>query len=247
MIKTLKFVSILLIFLNCKAQPIKEIGIGILETNTNFDISLFKNHTDTIPEAILRLKQMKNGQVRYESPIVLDPYVMSEGESVEEAEELFNSGLVTIGPILKFIVTEETATYFKVIVNEAKGTKYYIKKNTKAIYHNTRKDFEASLDAKPFNEEWFIYETWERYLKRVEYIELNTLEVYDKPNGNIIFSSKSNDFFSFNVVAMEGEWIKLKKDELREFNFEKGIDYEGWYQWKKGNEWRIQIVEFTIE
>jgi len=244
--KTLKFSFMLLTFLNCSAQ-IKEIGVGILEANTNFDISLFKNPTDKTPEAILYIKQMKNGQVSYESPIELDPCVMSEGESEKEAEELLNSGLVTTGPILKFIVTEETATYFKVIVHEEKRTKYYIKKSAEAIYHTTRAGFEASFKVEPFNGKWFVYETWENYLKRAEYIELNTLEIYDKPNGEIIFCSKSYDFLPFKVALVEGEWMKLIKDNLREFNFEKGINYEGWYQWKKGNEWQIEIVEYTIE
>lgn len=246
MSKALTFISVLLFVLGGSAQT-KEIGIGILEANTNFDISLFKNPTDTTPEAILHIKQMKNGQVSYESPIKLDPYEIFEGESEKEAEELLNSGLVAIGPLLKFIVTEETATYFKVIVDEAKGTEYYIIKRAKAIYHTTRKDFEASFKIAPFNGDWYVYETWERYLKRVEFIELKTLEIYDQPNGKIIFCSDTYDFYPFQVKSMKGEWIELIKDPLREFNFEKGVNYEGWYQWKKGNEWRIQIVEFTIE
>ncbi len=248
MIKKIIFILILVLLIsNCKAQEIKKIGIGLLEANTNFDIPLFINHEDTIPAATIHLKQMKNGQVFYESSIELDPQIMYEGESEKEAKELINSGLVTEGPSLRFRVIEVNTKYFKVIVNEENGEEYYIKKNAKAVYYDTKIALEASYTNKPFNGEWFVYETWERYLKRVEYIELETTKIYDKPNGKVIFSEESYEFYPFKVAEVKGEWIKLKKDKLRERNFEKGINYEGWYQWKKGNNWQIHIVEYTIE
>ncbi|MDH7447631.1 hypothetical protein [Aquimarina sp. 2201CG14-23] len=245
--KLVTYTLMLFIVLNSKAQQMKEIGIGILEVNTNSDISFFKNFNDVTPAAILHIEQLKDLLVKYESPIVLNPYQISEGETDIEVQELLNSGLVPAGPILKFIVTEATSNYYKVIVDDKKGTKYYIKKSPEAMYYTTRKALEGSFNTEPSNRVWFLYETWEHYLKRVEYIELKKLEIYDKPYGEIIFCSETYDFYPFKVKSIKGEWIELIKDPLREFNFKKGTNYEGWYQWKTGNEWQIQIVEYTIE
>ncbi|MEW7280402.1 hypothetical protein ABW636_17560 [Aquimarina sp. 2201CG1-2-11] len=246
--RLLFFISMIVIAVNSKAQAMKEIGVGILEVNTSYDISLYKNYNDVTPVAIIHMKQLKDFRVAYECPIVLDPYQMSIGETdIEEEEELVNRGLVALGPVLKFKVTRETSSYYQVILNEEKGMKCYIKKNPKGVYHTTREAFEASGHKESFDVNWMLYETWENYLKRVEFIELNTLEIYDQPRGKIIFCSDTHDFYPFKVKSMKGEWIEVIKDPLREFNFEKEKNYEGWYQWKKGNEWRINMTEFTIE
>jgi hypothetical protein len=246
MIKTLKLIALLLIVLNANAQRIDRAGIGILEVNTNYDISFYKNHRDTIPAAILYIKQLKDSTVKYECSVELDPYEMHEGGlMIIEHEHVDVTGTE---PILKFIVTKETPLYYKVIVNVLTGEQYYIKKNEKAAYYQTKQELtESKSEIKPFNKQWYVFETWCRYLKRVAFVKLYTIDIYDKPHGKKIVASNPSGFFPFTVEKMKGEWIKLKKLPLPTANFKADINYEGWYQWKKNNQLQIQIVENTYE
>ncbi len=241
---------LLLLLCGYKSQQkplVREIGIGILTVNTQYDIPLFKNLDDKTPIDVLKFNHLKSGKTAFDCKVSLKPYLMYEGDSDEEAKENIDHGLIRFFPELKFIVIEETPDYFRVIVDEDQSSKYYIKKKSEATYYLTAKDFYYNNTSDRYKPQWYIYETWERYLKRVEFIELNVIEIYDKPNGKIIFSTEPDGFLSFGVEKMEGEWIKLKKDMLREFNYPKGINYEGWYRWKKGNVLRIAITEATYE
>lgn len=236
MIKPLKVFGLLLIVMHSNAQQIKELGIGLLEVNTDHDVTLFNHYKDSTPTHAIKCKPMKNGQVVFESALDLAPYAMYEGD--EEGGY----------PKLQFIVTKETPLYFKVIVNAASGEQYYIKKNEKAAYYQTQQELtDSKSERKPYVAQWYIFETWCRYLKRVAYIELNTIEIYDKPHGKKIIVSNPRGFFPFTVEEVKGEWIKLKKLPLPAANFKADINYEGWYQWKKNNQLQIQIVENTYE
>lgn len=223
-------------------------GIGLLFANTHFDLPFYYKAEDTQAAGILTFKQMKNGPVIFQSSLALEPYYMFEGEDDIEAEELLNAGLVTIGPGVKFIVTETTDTDFTVIVNSKTSQEYIIKKDPSKFYFNSEKAFFDSSKGENFNGDWYIFETWETYLQRVEFIELHTLQIFDHPNGNVLFSSDAKDFMPFSVERADGDWVKLKKVALPAADFKEGTDYEGWYRWRDKNKaLRIYITEFTVE
>ncbi|PCE62533.1 hypothetical protein [Sediminicola luteus] len=232
--KSVMLVAVVL-FLKTNAQQIREVGLGLLEVNTDHDLLLFEHFKDQDPAVQIQCKPLKNGQVSFESDLELEPYALYEGD--EEGGY----------PKLQFVVTQESPLFFRVIVNAKTGAQYYIKKNEKAAYYLTHQALtDSKSERKPFVAQWYVYETWCRYLKRV-YVELDPSDIYDKPHGESLVTSKAPRLLPFTVEKMQGEWIKLKKMPLPAANFLHNQNYEGWYQWKKNNRLRIQIIENTLE
>ncbi len=213
------------------SERIQELGIGFLTVYTTAPVPLYAHFNDSIPAGILEFIPLKTGNIDFKCNIPLNPTIMYGGNTNKEAEENINSGLVRIFPILRFTVTKESPYYFKVITNEKNFSQHYIKKSSK----------KNSIKYQ------YLYEDWEKYLQRAEYIELDTIEIYNKPNGKVIFKSNSTDFLPFEVEKVMGDWIKLKKNKLFYHKYKKGVNYEGWYQWKKENVLRINITEETYE
>lgn len=239
---------------SCKGQDESKnipFGIGILETNTVYPIPLYKNKSDISPVEIINFKTRKNGSTEFITKLNLEPYAISEGDTYEEGKREIRHGLVPIGSELRFRVIDSTETYFKVITNEKTKEAYFIKINPEGAYYKTLSQvYENSCSNCPnskYNPNWNVFETWERYLKRVEFVTKRELKIYDKPNGTVIFEDINNDFLPFNVIELDGEWIKLKKGFGREFNFDESKNYDGWTQWKKGNKILIDITEQTYE
>lgn len=252
-LKTIKIISFFMVLIcvfsapDTQAKALDMYGIGIMTMNTEADIEFFENPQDEQPVATLKFKPRDDGSIAFDCPVDLDPYIQYEGDTHEEAQEAENLGLVKTDSVLKFVVIRKTQDYYAVLVNTTDALLYYIKKDKAAVYYDSLIDFEAGLHAQPFNPNWYFFETWERYLKRVEFVELDELEIFDAPNGTILYQSSSYKFLPFKVEHVEGEWMKLTIDALRDFRYEDGVDYFGWYQWKRGNALRIDITEFTIE
>jgi hypothetical protein len=227
------------------------IGIGLLQANTTFPIPLYKNENDSFPLEIVRFKIDNNGITKVITNLKLKPYVISEGDSYEAGKKNVSMGLVRFSPELKFRVIDSTKISFKVITNENTGESYFIKIDSKSAYYkNERQYYDTGCIGCPnsiYNPQWYLFETWERYLKRVEFIVKKNLKIYDKPNGAIIFEGNNNKFLLFNVIEVNGDWIKLKQGFGREFNFEKSVNYDGWTQWRDGNRILIEITEHTYE
>lgn len=257
-------ISILMFFTQCQGQcqnrgqeqenlskSNKPIGIGLLTVNTEFPIPLYKSVNDTIPFETIEFKINRKGVTKFITKLDLNPYFMYEGDSYEESRGRRNMGLVGLAPELKFRVIDSTETTFTVITNEIKNTAFIIKIDPKGVYYKSPHEFYENncinCPGSVYNPKYYTFETWERYLKRLEYIEKDNLQIYDKPNGNIIFENKNNDFLPFNIVEVEGDWIKLKKASGRESYFDENQNYDGWTQWKDGNTILIQIVEVTYE
>ena len=227
------------------------IGIGLLETNTEFPISLYKNENDNVPAEILKFKTTKSGVTKFITNLKLKPYEIYEGDSHKSGEKNRSMGLVRFPPILKFRVVDSTKTSFKVVTNENLNESFYIKRDAKSAYYTTEQQhFDNNCIGCPdsnYNPNWNIFETWERYLKRAEYISKRNLKIYDQPNGKVIFEDKQNTFLPFNITEVNGDWIKLKKGMGRESNFDAYKNFDGWTQWKDGNKILIDITEHTYE
>lgn len=226
-------------------QPMTNLGIGILEANTSYEIPFYKNPQDATPITTLSFLQMKYGAVKFKCNVKLKPYQMYEGETLDEIEELENAGLIALGPKLTFIVIEETPKYYRVIANSETNTPYYIKKDPKAANYITQKERD---DSREINRQWYVFETWERYFKRIQFIELHNLEIYDRPNGKIMQKLTSNAYFPFNIKRVQGNWLQLQKiTSMPAADFKKNTNYDGWYQWRDQNGLRIEIIEETYE
>lgn len=227
------------------------IGIGLLQTNTEFPISLYKNENDAVPADILKFKTSTSGVTKFITDLKLKPYAIYEGDSHKSGEKNRNMGLVRFPPVLKFRVVDSTKTSFKVVTNEHLNESYYIKRDPKSAYYTSEQQlFDNNCSNCPdsnYNPNWNIFETWERYLKRAEFISKQNLKIYDKPNGKVIFEDKQNTFLPFNISEIKGDWIKLQKGMGRESNFAESHNYDGWTQWKEGNKIVISITEHTYE
>ncbi|MRM84342.1 hypothetical protein [Riemerella anatipestifer] len=227
------------------------LGIGILQVNTEYPIPLYRNINDRVPFDTIKFNIDKTGVTKFITKIDLKPYVIYEGDSYQTGERNISVGLVRFPPELKFRVVDSTKTTFTVITNEKSNEEFVIKRDAKSVYYKAEEEYYdnncINCPNSIYNPRWYIFETWERYLKRVEFINKENLKIYDKPNGKIIFEEKNDKLLPFNVIEVNGDWIKLKKGFGREFNFEKNIDYEGWTQWKDGNKILIEITEHTYE
>lgn len=227
------------------------IGIGLLEANTTYPIPLFKNEHDSIPTEILQFKTDKNGVTKLIAKLDVKPYEMFGGESHKQGRMSVSMGITRLSPVLKFRVIDSTQNTFTIITNEKTGQAFLIKKDIQNAYYETIKQFEENncigCPGSHHNPRWYIFETWERYLKRVEYIEKSNMVIYDQPEGKIIFENSGNKFLPFVISEVKGDWIKLKKGFGREFNFDDTVNYEGWTQWKDGNKILIKITEHSYE
>jgi hypothetical protein len=253
-----KYLIILFLFILCSCNgkgqqraPEKIIGLGLLTVNTQYALPLYKNYTDNTPFDTLKFQVAKSGITSFLSKIRLKPYLMSGGDSYDAGRKNINMGLIRFSPELKFRVADTTASLFKIVTNEETGESFFVKRNAANAYYTSEKElFDHSCGNCPgvrYNPVWYIFETWERYLKRVEFITKEHLVIYDQPNGKVIFENKENTFLPFTVIAVKGEWIKLKKGFGREFNFDSSKNYNGWTRWREGQQKVIDIVEHTYE
>ena len=182
--KLILFYSIFWIsILDCNAQKKSEgtqIGIGFLETNTSFPIDMYKNGSDIVPFDTLEFNIRKDGTTEFKTKLKLKPYVISQGDSYDEGEKNINHGLIHFGPELKFRVIDSTKTHFKILTNEETNEIFYIKIEPHRAYYKTisevHKNNCSNCPNSKYNPNWNVFETWERYLKRVEFIEKNELK-----------------------------------------------------------------------
>ncbi len=212
--------------LESKSIRSKSLGVGFLTIpiHTTTQLYLYATITDKISEEI-QIEQLGNGSWEFRTKIALEPEVIYGGSNNREAAENIARGLVPFPPQLRFRVLEIQDNYFKVVTNEEKWQTHYIKNNSIPM----------------------IYETWESFLKRVEFVELDTLKIYDKINGKVIFYSENenNNFIPFNVAKLQGKWIKINTHPL--YSYSKTMPNSGWAKWQENNQLKIRITEETYE
>lgn len=239
---------------SCNAQEQvrpQAIGIGLLTVNTQYPIPLYKNEADELPFDTLKFKISKSGKTLFISAVKHRPYLMSEGDSDDEGEDHLKMGLVRFGPELKFAVVDTGKNFFRVIGNQVSMEEFVIKKVPGAVYYSEERMLSdnncSNCPGSKYNPHWYVFETWERYLKRVEFITQDSLVIYDVPDGKVLFKSKDQTFLPFSVTEVKGDWIKVKKGFGRESNFNSGNNYDGWIKWREGSEIRIDVTERTYE
>lgn len=227
------------------------IGIGLLTVNTQYPIPLYKNEADDLPFDTLKFENSKSGKTLFVSGVELQPYMMSEGDSDEEGGEHLKMGLIRFGPELKFAVVDTGENFFRVIGNQASMEEFVIKKVPGAVYYSEERMLSdnscSNCPGSKYNPRWYVFETWERYLKRVEFITKDSLVIHDLPDGKVLFENKDQTFLPFAVTEVQGEWVKVKKGFGRESNFDAGKNYDGWIKWREGAEMLIGITERTYE
>lgn len=237
-----------ILFCSCQSQKEYEnnaIGIGLLEVNTVYPIPLFRKEKDAIPIDTLKFKHRDNGTIEFVTKINLKPYNIYEGDTHDEGQRKMELGLVSKPPQLRFRVMDSTETFFQVIANETSNESYFIKIDPERVYYKTLSQlYENNCSDRP-NTNWNLFETWERYLRRVDFITKKDLKIFDQPDGQIIFENSDDDFLPFVVSDVRGGWIKLQKGFALESDTSK--NYNGWTRWRIGDRVLIDIVEVAYE
>jgi hypothetical protein len=229
----------------------KVMGLGLLTVNTQYAIPLYKNEKDQVPFDTLKFKRNKSGTTSFVSNIKLKPYLISAGDSDQEGKNHISTGLVPFPPDLKFCVTDTGGAYYRIITNEATGETFVIKKEQGNAYYTEEKMLDenscSNCPGSKYNPRWYLYETWERYLKRAEYVTKQNLEIYDAPDGKVIFQNKDGAFIAFAVTEVKGEWIRIKEAPGRESDPDTIKTHQGWTKWREGTNRLIDIIERSYE
>ena len=143
------------------------------------------------------------------------------------------------GPTIRLRVVDSfnSNNIYRVVINEETFQTCYIN-----IEEYSKYNYDKMLGANPYQ---FIYqyESWGDYLKRTYYITKPEIAIYDEPNGAVIFKNEGNPFLPFNVVDIDGDWIKLEKHFAYRQYFGNSVNYEGWTQWKEKEKILISITE----
>lgn len=217
-------------------QRPQAIGIGLLSVNTHDPIPFYHNESDLTAFDTLKFETDRAGRTSFISRLKLRPFIMTEGDSDAEGATHINMGLIRFGPELKFCVIDSSASSFKIITDQISGETAVIKKNPAAVYHAEERMIAenncSNCPGSKYNPHWYIFETWQRYLQRVEFITQDSLVIYDGPNGKVVVRDTSKAFLPFSVSRVEGDWLKVVKGFGRESNFEGRKKYEGWIKWR---------------
>ncbi|QCX40663.1 hypothetical protein FF125_20280 [Aureibaculum algae] len=233
----------------------KEMGLGLLSLTFNKPLKFYKNPTDSVVfdqiEFIKNSQPETRGRLLFISKTTFSPYRMQSGDTDEMAKQNINHGLVRFGPELFFRVLEKTDSFFKVVIDEDTFESAYLKINPNyALYTELSQVYANSCSNCPgsnYNPDFYIYETWENYFKRLEFITIKGLDIYSSANGIILLEKNNDAFLPFQVTALEGDWIKIKKAKLYESYFDNTINYDGWVRWKNNMEILVDITEHTYE
>ena len=248
--KNIMFITILCGLFSCNGESKTyqtTASLGLLSVNTQYPIPLYKNESDQIPFDTLIFRTNKSGSISFISKIKLSPYRMGAGDPDEEGENNVRRGLVRNLPDLKFCVTETDGSYFRVITNQKTMETFVIKKDVNSKYYTEQKTLDDDGSGSKYNPNWYVYETWERYFKRAEYIIKTNLIIYDIPNGKAIFENKSGAFLGFVVTEVNGEWIRIKVRDGQIGDSTNTHKLEGWTQWRQGNKMLVDVIERTYE
>ncbi len=191
----------------------RTVGVGLLKVSMNRDIPLFDDAASTIPFDTLRFTVVYSPpSPSVESPsgapeipeirlipqvgtyligttggMDLLPYSYYEGNSAEQAEANFGSGLTYIPPELTFRVVEQQDSAYRIVLNEDTfrtavvkldpGRELYLQGGP---YWNKGSRLDGPV--------WFLWETWDVYLRRLNCVNLPGNTVYDSPYGEMLES-----------------------------------------------------------
>lgn len=242
-VKILLFaIAILLSFSVSKAQN-KTIGIGRLQVSLNYDIPLYNKETgvsiDTIKFSIIESGE-DEGKFITTTKFSLKPIEYYAGDSKKEAESHVNDGLIYFAPCLSFRVLRDSNNEYEVVLNEESFETAIIKNDTIHKLYTVGEPYwnmshSNSRYSKNPNETWFLYETWDIYLKRMMFISTEGNKLYDNINGTEIDSR----IIDWTVIKVTGDWAMLRERE-DSLNRGKRKQY-AWVRWTDGEKFLINL------
>ncbi len=202
------------------------VGIGLLGVDFSNPVYLYSEDGDKKAATITADKILfgkESGKIKFTFSGAYDsikPYRLTTGSSDIESKQLINSGLGPEPSQLIFSVIERKKDGFVVLINEDTKKKAFLKSG------------DASLN----------YESWETYLKRIAAVSPIDENIYDSPNGKLLYKDSAHRYLK--VIEIKNDWISVstKLWEAPEKNTP-----ETWIQWKKNNQLNIKIVEMFLE
>jgi len=241
--KTFHIVLILLFYVslnNIQAQIIEKveptIGAGLLQVSLNHDIPLYKNSKARQPFDTLKFSVVSEQKDKGKFKIyttnqhILKPYLFFEGDSEEEAIGNISMGLVYFAPALTFRVLEyiQTEKYsgYTIVLNEDTFEKAFIRNDEfHELYMKGEPYWEMSHNSGSRGGIWYLYETWDVYLKRLYYaiVEKDT-QIYREPDDTFFLLQEEQ---SFNIQEVKGEWVKITR-------IDDEVELNGWIKWTDG-------------
>lgn len=226
------------------------VGIGLLEIALDKPIEVYQSINDKKYFDKLVFKPIETGQSKGSYEIkskylnsIFNPYKFDKGYSDEKRNDpdpyfIFN-------PRVIFRVLKIDENYLTVILNENTKKIIVLKLERLTMNYNLyNKDYQHenwTFNLNKIN----LFETWEHYLPRCQYIMTKTRDIYDKPYGKISFEKKTSSRSSkmiCKVIEVKGEWMRVNTDGAM---YREDIVGDRWIKWRTADEIIIDIFEQT--
>ena len=215
----------------------KSIGIGRLQVSLNSDIPLYHTETgrlvDTIRFSIIDEGGYK-GKFNTTTKYAFAPMKYYAGDSEMEAAGNINSGLTYFVPELTFRVLKCVENGYEIVLNEELFETAIIRNDDKHKLYTVGKPYWAwtKFDA---DEAWFLFETWDAFLKRAVRVHLREQKLYDEIDGK---EFEDDEIHPEKITDVKGNWIKI-----RAFASDStGRRKTAWVQWTDGKELLIGLT-----
>ena len=208
----------------------KAIGIGRLRASLNCDIPLYHTETgrvaDTIRFAVIEEGEYE-GKYTVSTKHTFAPLEYFAGDSKVEGKRHINQGLTYFVPSLSFRVLKCVDDGYEIVLNEELFETAIIRNDDKHKLYTIGRPY---WDEAHFEEVWFLYETWDVYLKRALSVYLRGLQLYDGIDGKEL--DEELDYGS--VIDVKGNWIYIKSTG--------SVPKYAWVQWTDGKEFLLRSV-----
>ncbi|MDR0815540.1 MAG: hypothetical protein LBN37_07315, partial [Bacteroidales bacterium] len=106
--------------LNLDTVPVC-VGIGTLDISFDLPVPLFRLENDTLPIDTLLFERQKGGIWLFKTTHLqssFQPYIMTGGDSDENAHRHISMGLIRFLPRLTFRVLEANDLFYRIVINE---------------------------------------------------------------------------------------------------------------------------------
>lgn len=208
----------------------KTLGVGFIALAPNIPYKLYASKNDKDPFDTVMLVTDEKGGMYF--------------QSVYFRNQFLSYGFNKTDPVasMSFRVIENTKKFYKIILDENTLEIAFIKKDKKFTEVKREKNILHDYGIDKQYEGYYVYETWEDFLRRAEYIYADKTVIYDKPKGKIIFDTNAHSF-AYEIKSISGNYIKVRNYFDKKSNAELA-DMDIWIKWKEGGRLFINIVEF---